>query len=304
MSERVAIITRTRNRPELLRRSVASVVAQTFGDWRQYVVNDAGVPGPVEAAIDAAAPRSRERVELLHLPSRVGMEAATNTVLKRISARWVVLLDDDDTWSPNFLGTAVRALEKPSSPTVRGVVTRSVVVEERLDEAGPVELARRDFNGELEALSLEQLARGNQFTNNAFLFEREALAVVGTYCEDLPVYGDWDFNLRFLQAFDVDVVPQALACYHRRVAAEGEQRNSFAQDPAVAARARARFTNLWLRGREGRSPQIGTLIALGPFVTEQEDLRQRVDKYLNAFHRLRRLPLLRSLDGALFGRSR
>lgn len=302
MSAQVAIITRTRNRSGLLRRALASVVAQSFTDWRLYLVNDAGDVASVDAAVSAAIPRAK--VELIHLAQQVGMEAATNLALKRASERFVVLLDDDDTWSPDFLSTAVKAIQQPSSPGVRGVVTRSVVVEERLEDGSPVELARKPFNGDLEALSLERLSRGNQFTNNAFLFEREALTSVGSYCEALPVYGDWDFNLRFLQAFEVDVVPLALANYHRRVAGTGEQLNSFAQDPAIAARARAHLTNLWLRGQDGRSAQLGTLIALGPFLEEQAALRERVDKYLNAFHRLRRLPLLRSLDGALFGKRR
>ena len=302
MSAQVAIVTRTRNRSGLLRRALASVVAQTFADWRLYLVNDAGEVAAVDAAIAATIPPAK--VELMHLTSRVGMEAATNLALTRATERFVVLLDDDDTWSPDFLAAAVKAIQKPSSPGVRGVVTRSVVVEERLDDGDPVELERRPFNRDLESISLERLSRANQFTNNAFLFEREALRSVGTYCEALPVYGDWDFNLRFLQAFDVDVVPLALANYHRRVVATGEKRNSFAQDPAIVARARAQLTNLWLRGQDGRSAQIGTLIALGPFLEEQSALRERVDKYLNAFHRLRRLPLLRSLDGALFGTRR
>lgn len=301
MTESVAIVTRTRNRPALLRRALASAIAQSFTGWKQLVVNDAGDPAAVEGAV-RDVPGAQARVECLHLPARVGMEAATNAALSRTTARYVVMLDDDDTWSAEFLATALSALERRSSPRVRGVVCRSTVVDERLEGSSAVEVERRPFNPELQALSLERLSRGNVFTNNAFLFEREALGTVGTFCEALEVYGDWDFSLRFLQAFDVDVLPQALANYHRRVAASGEQRNSFAQDDGVAARARARLTNLWLRGEGGRSPHVGTLIALGPFLEEQAALTQRLDKYFNALHRLRGLPLVRSIDGALFGR--
>ncbi len=301
MSAQVAIITRTRNRPGLLRRALESMVTQTLGDWRAYVVNDAGDPAGVEAAA-ATTPGTNGRVQLIHVASRVGMEAATNLALAKVNEPFVVLLDDDDSWSPEFLSTAVTALERRASPTVRGVITRSIVVEERLEGDRALEVSRSAFNPRLEAVSLESLARGNQFTNNAFLFEREALQTVGTYCESLPVYGDWDFNLRFLQSFDVACVPQALACYHRRVAAGGDNRNSFEQESGIATRGRAQLMNLWLRGSEGRSVHIGGLMAMGPFLEEQSALKERVDKYLNAFHRLRRLPLVRSLDGALFGR--
>jgi glycosyltransferase involved in cell wall biosynthesis len=301
MSAEVAVITRTRNRASFLRRALASVAAQTFTNWRLYVVNDGAAAGPVDEAIKSVDADAQKRIEVLHLRQRVGMEAATNAALARLTERYVVLLDDDDSWSPEFLSSTVAALGKRSSPTVRGVVVRTEVVEERLDGDQVVELARKLLNGDLDALSLQRLARGNQFTNNAFVFEREALATVGGFNEDLRVFGDWDFNLRFLQSFDIDVVPRALARYHRRVEAKGEHRNSFEQEVGLPARGRAHLVNLWLRGSGGRSPHVGTLMALGPFIDEQTALRERVDKYLNAFHRIRRLPLVRSLDGALFG---
>jgi GT2 family glycosyltransferase len=299
VSAQVAIITRTRNRPVLLERALRSAAAQTFADWRQYVVNDAGDEAAVDAVVHATREASKGRVEVLHLPARVGMEGASNAALERLDARWVVMLDDDDTWAPDFLATMVAAFERSSSPRVRAVVCRTTVVEERLEGRDAVEVRQVPFNDALEAVSLELLCRANQFTNNAFLFERSALDVVGPFDRGLPVYGDLDFNLRFLAAHDVDVVPRALARYHRRVDARGEQANSFQQDPGVAVRARARLTNLWLRGEGGRSPHVGTLLALGPSLEAEAALRERIDKYFNAFHRVRRLPLLRSLEGAI-----
>lgn len=294
MPELVAVITRTRDRPRFLRRAIRSVAQQSFGRWRHYVVNDGGDRSAVDAVVSAAG--GGDRIEVLHLASRAGMEGATNRALERIDSRWVALLDDDDSWHEDFLETAVRALEQRCSSTLRGVVVRSLVVEERLDGEALIEVRRAPFNDHLVALSLERLACENQFTNNAFLFERDALEVVGAFCEELPVYGDWDFNLRFLQAFDVSVVPSALACYHRRVSGVLAHQNSFVQDPTVARRARAQLTNLWLRGAGGRSPQLGMLMALGSELSRQQAVLDRMDKYFNALHRLRRLPILRGLD--------
>lgn len=299
MTNRVAIITRTRNRPEFLRRAIDSVLEQTFDDWRQYVVNDGGPRAPVDAVVRAVAARSRDRILVLHLDDRLGMEAATNHALKCAREPWVTLLDDDDTWLPTFLDAAVGALEARPSAAMRGVVTHSLLVEERMDEGRPVEVRRSVFNADLEALSIERLARNNLFTNNAFLFEREAIETVGAFCEALPVYGDWDFNLRFLQSFDIGVLPSPLACWHRRITAAGDLRNSFAQDPAIAAKVRSQLTNLWLRGSGGRSSQVGILMALGPYLAEQEGVVRRVDKYLNVLHGLRQRPVLRLVDQAI-----
>lgn len=299
MSASVSIVTRTRNRPELLRRCIDSVIAQSYGAWRQYIVNDGGPREPVDAVVAAARERAAGRLEVLHLERQGGMEAATNHALRRARERWVVLLDDDDTWLPGFLDATVQAIERRSSLSTRAVVTQSLLVEERLEPWGPVELRRSVFNANLGALALEALARTNQFTNNALLFERDALEHVGLFCEELPVYGDWDFNLRFLQAFDIAVLEQPLACWHQRRAASGDAQNSFAQAPGIAGRARAQLTNLWLRGTDGRSPHVGALMALGPFLAQQERLAERLDKAFNALHRVRRLPVIGALDRAL-----
>lgn len=60
-----AVITRTKSRPLLLQRAMASVAAQTFRDFTWVVVNDGGEPGPVDRM--AAEARSRGiDVSVLH----------------------------------------------------------------------------------------------------------------------------------------------------------------------------------------------------------------------------------------------
>lgn len=40
---------------------------------------------------------------------------------------------------------------------------------------------------------------------------------IGYYREDFPVLGDWEFNLRFLEKYDIFVIPEELAYNHHRV---------------------------------------------------------------------------------------
>jgi hypothetical protein len=60
------------------------------------------------------------------------------------------------------------------------------------------------------------VAGENQFRVNAFVFERSCLENVGLYREDLPVLGDWEFNLRFLRDYDIGVIPEELSYFHTR----------------------------------------------------------------------------------------
>lgn len=290
----VTVITRTRDRTLFLARAVESVGAQTYRHVEHLVINDGGAASEVEALVAG-------RARVLHLPTARGMEAATNHGLDHARGTLVALLDDDDTWAPEFLEVMVTGwAARPAE--ARAVVCRTELVEERVDGQRVVELARRPWNPGLVAVSLAELAVRNLFTNNAFVFERAALEELGRYDERLPVYGDWDFNLRFFARFDAVIERRQLARYHKRTAAPGAGANSFDQDPALAEVARARLVNLWLRGDGGRPAAIAALLAAGPEVARARELSLRLDKYFNALHRLRSLPVARLVDDFFRGR--
>ena len=56
----------------------------------------------------------------------------------------------------------------------------------------------------------------NPFPPIAALFRTDLLARVGRFDETLPVLGDWEFNLRAVEAGPFVFVPDALARYHTR----------------------------------------------------------------------------------------
>lgn len=287
----VAIVTRTRNRPAFLARAIDSVLAQGLRDWVHVIVNDGGDRAAVDELVARASARYEGRVRVVHHDAAVGRGAAANSGAASAHSTLLVWHDDDDTWKPDFLERAVAAWRATKA---KGVVTRCerVIENERL-----VELRREPWNADLEAVSLAQLARGNCFINLAFLLEREAFDAVGPFDAELPVYEDWDFNLRFLHRFDVHVVPEVLAHYHHREAAAGSARNSFAQDHARVAAARARVVNRWLRNPETQA--IGLLLALGPSLDALDGVRERVDKVFNLLHGVRRKWPLRQLESLL-----
>jgi hypothetical protein len=166
---------------------------------------------------------------------------------------------------------------------------------ERIVEKDFVEVRREPFFPHLEAISLADVARENCFVNLAFLAERAAISEVGGYDETLPLYEDWDFNLRFLQRFDVMYVREPLARYHHREAASGTAQNSFALEAAKVADARAVLLNRWLRA----PGPVGTLMALGPTVHAVEGLRERLDKLFNLVHGARQTWPLRTIESWL-----
>jgi glycosyltransferase involved in cell wall biosynthesis len=214
---RVAIITRTLDRPQLLRRCLTSLLAQTCQDWHWYVVT----PLPHESVTTLLAENATAlagRVTLLPFSAPVaGMRGLPlNHGIQNSTSELITILDDDDTWSPRFLEALLAVLDRSPGNQAAGAVCQTEVIEESSVSEGLTPLRNYTLNPQLRSLTLAQLAIVNQFCIHAFVYRRSALETVGLYPEDFPVLEDWHFNLRFLQQHDVVVLPEALTFYHQR----------------------------------------------------------------------------------------
>ncbi len=213
----VSVIMRTRDRPALLPRAFGSVLGQGLRDWELLVVNDGGAREPVEDLIATVQTASGGRIRAVHRDVSSGMEAASNAGISAATGRYLVIHDDDDSWNPDFLEACVGYLENVNDPSVQGVISHTVRVNERIDASGISEIDREPYNPGLTSVSLFKMCARNLFPPISFLYRRSALETIGPYSEELPVLGDWEFNLRFLAHFDIGVIPKQLAHYHYRV---------------------------------------------------------------------------------------
>ena len=94
------VIVPTHQRPDLLAEALASLRAQTDGDFECVVVDDAS-PTPPRLPSDP-------RFTLVRLDRQRGPAAARNAGLARARGRWVAFLDDDDLYTPERLALARR----------------------------------------------------------------------------------------------------------------------------------------------------------------------------------------------------
>jgi glycosyltransferase involved in cell wall biosynthesis len=261
ISRRVAVITRTKNRIDLLRRCMASVRQQTCQDYVQVIVNDGGDHTALQALVAEFEARPQSPVVLVHNESSVGRWGAANVGVRSVDSKLVTLLDDDDTWDAQFLDTLTQALDNRPSDRMRGVVCQTRIIEERTENGLMETVSQREFNPDLREVSLFDLAAKNLFTVNGFVYERRCFEQLAGYRQELPVLGDWDFNLRFLQEFDVDVVPEALCNWHIRID------STVPQSVSPGTSTHQKFTNLlrneYLRADLKRGVfGMGTLIAV------------------------------------------
>lgn len=97
-----SIVTPTFKRKELLERTVASLVAQTYKDWEMIIINDS----PNDDSYNEFTSSINDPRIHYHANSiNKGVNYSRNLALDKLSAdsKWVIFLDDDDYLAPDAL---------------------------------------------------------------------------------------------------------------------------------------------------------------------------------------------------------
>lgn len=245
---KIGIIMRTKNRPILLKRALQSVASQSLGDWELVLVNDGGETASVDRLVEALPREQQAKVIRINHPQSIGMEAASNAGLSKLDSKYVLVHDDDDSLHPEFLHKTAAYLDDPPHPSIKGVVTKTQRIIEVIEGSSVKQVRSHAYNEWLESISLRRMLAENVFAPIAFLFDREACVEVGAFREDLPVLGDWDFNIRFLKKYEIGVFPEKLAYYHDR---DSDGTDAYASSIRAKAHLHNMFDNLlrneWLR---------------------------------------------------------
>lgn len=213
---KVAIITRTLDRPMFLRRALESVSKQTFKDYVHIVVNDGGDTEMAMHTIEKTEQCDRSKVMLVDNIVNRGMESASNIGIRACQSKYIVIHDDDDSWEPKFLEKTVGFLEGSKGEIYGGVITKSTYVSEEITPQGIVIHDTKPYQGWVETVHIMEMAIGNFYPPIAFLFRRDIYDKIEGFDERYPVLGDWDFNLRYLLEADIGVISEYLANYHHR----------------------------------------------------------------------------------------
>lgn len=182
----VSVVIATRDRPELLRKTLESVRAQDYpGDVRVVLVYDQAEPDS-----DLADPDTHRGVTITTNSRTPGLAGARNTGILAADGELVAFCDDDDLWRPGKLTAQVRALlAAPGS----ALVSCGIAVEY---DGQTVERPLRRRRVELADLLRSRLT---ELHSSTFVMRREALVSgFGLVCEDVPgSYGeDYELLLR------------------------------------------------------------------------------------------------------------
>ena len=225
---KVAVVTRTKDRPLFLRRAVESVSSQSFDDYVHVIVNDGGDRAEVDTIVGSFSESIRDKIQIFHREvASNAPDTIFNESIDRVDSEYIALHDDDDTWHKDFLSVTVKYLEE--NELHGGVVVRADKIIEEIKGDAITQISRCQWMPDMKVINLYKQCIDNQLTPIATLIRRNAYVAAGKFDDTLPICGDWEFGIRLLSLYNVDFIDYgySLANYHHRKTAKAD--NSFAQ---------------------------------------------------------------------------
>ena len=185
---RISVIIPTRNRADLLKRSVLSVLAQTFTDLELIVVNDAST----DHTADVLATITDPRLSVVHRTAGTGAGAARNAGVAQATGDFISFQDDDDYWLIQKLERQIQLFDE--RPDVQWNLACFV----RLTGTGV------QYIGDEPRFSTLDFRRGiydggpdwSLISTPSWLIRRSFLDDVGHFDERVRSFDDWELALR------------------------------------------------------------------------------------------------------------
>lgn len=202
MGKLVSVIIPTFNdSPHKLRKTIGSVLAQTYRDFEVIVVDD-GSDLPF-GGIQRGSPDSR--LNWLALERNFGVARARNVGIEAAKGEYVAFLDTGDWWEPDNLRAKTGLFDK-SEESVCLVFSGRKIFRKYGKPTAYMPQNRKKWVPTL-------LVRNPGIVPSCVLIRKEALDLVGGFYDKEDIPEDKDLWLRLAKVGNFAVLPEALVCY-------------------------------------------------------------------------------------------
>lgn len=185
----VSIIMPVYNGEKFLKRSINSVLSQTYEKWELIIIDDQSADNSVAVVREFL---NESRIHLLKNERNLGISGTRNKGIAHASGEYIALLDQDDKWLRTKLSKQVELLEELDEGY--GLVyTNTKVV---LNNKTLIERKRGIAPGDDIPENLKKLFLVNFISSLTVMFKRQCLETTGNFNELIQWGGD-DYELWF-----------------------------------------------------------------------------------------------------------
>ncbi|RXZ30982.1 glycosyltransferase family 2 protein [Oxalobacteraceae bacterium CAVE-383] len=211
-----SIVVTTHSRPHLLERALLSILAQSFDDFEIVLATDEPSIGTKEMAIRYL----RDGDIFLVLPNARGPSETRNAGIHHAKGRYILFLDDDDSFAENYLRDIVESQEFRTDAI--NYVNYDKLTEIR---TGTSVQAISTEKMHIGATSPDSLLASNFIPNNCFVYSAQ-IAKTTHFDQHLNSHEDWDYLISLVMKYEFNFLDIYGPVVHVN---EGESRNNDAK---------------------------------------------------------------------------
>lgn len=197
----VSVIIPTFNRAHMIKKTIESVLEQSFEDWELIIVDDASSDNTEEIVQNYI--KNDSRLSYIRHDMNMGGSAARNSGIGKSNGNFIALLDDDDRWHPDKLKLQINLFNKYQDSGliysgfnyvdyITGTVIKKVMPE---------------YQGNLKSVLLKKNIIGSPTP----LIKKECFKYSGLFDVNLFSCQDWDMWLRISMSHTFRFVNESLA---------------------------------------------------------------------------------------------
>lgn len=205
----VSVIIPYYNMEDYVEDAIESVLNSNYSNKEIIVVNDGSPNDLAIKKLDSLSSKYKsQKITILHKENG-GLGSARNYGIRHSKGKYILPLDSDDELHPNFISTAVYALEMNQELTAVNCYVNFY-------EDGKIRTEHLDYVIPYD-LNPQMIFIENRAGVASSMFRKEIFEKI-SYNEQLTSYEDWEFWWKCVNyGFKVEVIPQILFHYRRRL---------------------------------------------------------------------------------------
>ena len=198
------VIIPTYNREHFLKRTVDSILSQTFKDFELIIVDD----GSTDHTKDLIDTYEDDRIVYFYKENG-GQNSAVNVGLQKARGEYIAFCDSDDTWMPEKLEKCMEKYQEDKE--VKVVYTWTGIIK-TVEGVQKIEAVRDDS---CEGWCYKEVIEQGYLTSPSFLTcKKECFDVIGLLPTDVFLCQDDDLCFRLCKHFKVGLVREILGVYN------------------------------------------------------------------------------------------
>lgn len=209
----ISVVIPLYNKAQSVRKTLDSVLAQTYQDFEIVIVDDGSTDGSADVAEDfLQASRLSPFAFRLIRKSNGGVSSARNRGIQEAKYRYIAFLDADDYWEPTYLETQAKMIHDFSNAKMWGTAWGMMVEDEKYEGHG-IRIAK-NHRGIVD--------NDQYFAENMFLYctdivviDKQIFDTIDMFDERISCGEDVDLWWRIILHFPIAYTNECLAYYRQ-----------------------------------------------------------------------------------------